>query len=207
MDLDELKQACAAAMRSIRLEEDLSLAKMAEAAAVDPRTWARVEKGETSLPLANTALLFATLGRSALRELQEIIYPDIYKDLGRDSSTAEIRAGGTTWINHIATDQQARLWDYIIFGRHGSNANAQLTEFAMLDQLPMRDRLIIGQNILMMWRLAKVRGELVGADDIVIDVQSFADGLAAGRDAVLAGRNSYTTIVSDSDTGGHREKD
>lgn len=193
--LDELKDECRRILVEIRKRSKSSKERMAEAAGVSFKTWTKAEQGETELTLSQFVSVFLNLGEPVLRNLQEIIYPDIYKELGKDSQTDAIRKAGTTWVNTIATDQQVRLWNYILTGPHGSNANAQLTEFAMIDQLPMRYRLIVAQNILMLWRLAQAEGELVGTNDITVDVQAFADGIAKGRDAVLSGKNSYTTIA------------
>lgn len=179
---------------------------MAAAAGVTIKTWNKVERGETELTLSQFASVFLNLGEPALRCMLDIIYPETFAHICKKSGSDAIREAGKKWISEVCTDDQARMLDFVTFGRHGSNINAQLVEFTMIDQLPMHCRLIIAQNVLMMWRIAKVRGELICEDDIEVNIDAYIDALLKGRDAVLTGKNGYTTIAGDNYESARTEK-
>lgn len=193
--VEELRDASAQMLVDLRSMSKKTKAQMAEAMECDVRTYSAYEAGKSVPDIATFSHLFAELGVSALRPVLDYLYPDTYKDLSPESDIEHQRAALVRWISEIAPERAIHELNFLLFGRHGSNAAAQLNEFMMIDHLPMSCRLIVAELVNSFYNLAAARGELVGTEADMPNVELFREGLQKGREAAIEGRNSYTTLI------------
>ena len=183
---DELRAGCANLLRKLRLETGYSKSKMAETVGIDLRTWEKYESGQAS-PRVDE------FNADALRYVLDYLYPGIYDGLGHDSRTGDLRKAAMHYISNVASDHAIKKFDFLVFGEHGSNIEAQTEEFTMLDHLPLTMRLAVASLIDILYQTAEANNLLVCTDCVMPIIDVFHDGLKKGREAVMDGKQSYTT--------------
>ena len=192
---EEIQAAVAEALRDLRRSTGLSKAKMADSLYIDRATWRRYESGETSPSIADFIYFYALHKRNALQSVLEFVYPSTYKKGRGDGFIDDIRNAAVHYFGLVASNQTIRAWQYLVTGDHGSNIEAQMQLFIMLDQLPLRFRYVIAAEVYEMWTLCRDSGILLNADAIKPDEEVFRRGFERGRDAAAQGKDSYTTIM------------
>lgn len=190
---DELRDGCANLLRKLRLETGYSKSKMAETVGIDLRTWEKYESGQASPRVDEFIAWFDLFHADALRYVLDYLYPDIYDGLINDSRTDDLRKAAMHYISNVASDHAIKKFDFLVFGEHGSNIEAQTEEFTMLDHLPLTMRLAVASLIDILYQTAEANNLLVCTDCVMPVIDVFHDGLKKGREAVMNGKQSYTT--------------
>lgn len=183
MDFNEATKGCAKILKDLRINSGLSVNKMAEVMYVDRRTWQRYEDGESSPTVPEFLQFFTLMGESAVRAILDFLHP-VYQGLSEESDIDTLRDAAAHYFKEIAPDHVVREWDYIMFADHGSNCYPQLQEFTMIDHLPLEMRTIIADLVCNLYRIAELKGELIGADHIMPDVSALVEDIEKGKKAV-----------------------
>ena len=191
---EELRDGCALLLQNLRKRVGLPKYRMAEMVGVDLRTWDKYESGKASPRVDEFIAWFDLFRVDALAAVLEYLYPDVYT-LTQDSSIDELRRAALHYIGNVASDRTIQKFDFLVFGRHGSNIGAQSEEFVMLDHLPLTMRLAVASLIDILYETASANGLLVNTEHAMPNVETFRDGLRKGREAVMEGKTSYTTSV------------
>lgn len=193
--LEEFDKRSEEMLVELRKRVGLKKTPMAEYLGIDPKRWNRFENGEDAPTISELLYVFNSFNETCLRPLLEFCYPDKYKGLEDDDDPQRYRDSAVHLFSEVATDRFCRQWNYVIFGEHGSNAEAQMQGFVMLNRLPMHYKVIVARTILGCYDLAKKRGELIGDESIEPDEELFKVGLLKGAEAAAERRNSYNTIM------------
>lgn len=191
----DLQKGCGLLLKELRESHNLSVSKMADLMKVDRRTWQKYEDGFISPSVIDFISFFDVLGKDALRPVLDFLYPDIYKGLSASSDITDLRNAAIHYLENIASDRFVRECVYIVMGSHGSNIEPQLQEFTMIDHLPLFYRYAIAEQVLIFWRLATTRNELIAPDHVMPDIDLFMEGLEKGINAIRQGKESYTTSI------------
>lgn len=193
MKRDQIEAEFASKLKSLRLRNHLSIAKMADKFYIDERTWAKYERAESAPTAPELIKIYSEFGEDLLRDTLECVYSGTYKDIEKKDVYSMRKAAVHFW-EHIATDKMVRDMNYLAFGKHGSNFQPQLCEFVVLDHLPMDYRVAIAKLIINFYYMAEVRGELICPDDAEPDFDTLISGIEKGLEAVSRRQNSYTTF-------------
>lgn len=193
---EEYRLEFARLLKRIRRDNGLSVHRIADIAHVDDHTWARYEVGKSAPNVIDFAYLMSMLGEDALPGILAFIHPDLFgPDARKDIS--DVRNSVCYFFEHIATDTEVREMDYLINGNHGSCLSAQIAMCTMIDHLPLNYRVAVAELVDALWRLAESRGELIGADQIMPDVDLFRHALRFGSEAAYNRQDSYNTLSKD----------
>lgn len=193
---EELRGGCAILLQNLQKRVELKKGRMAEEAGVDLRTWERYITGQAAPRVDEFISWFDYFEVDALPMVLEYLYPEVYSDLSDQSDTNALRKAAIHYIETIASPHAVRKFDYLVFGGHGSNIEAQSEEWLMLDHLPLTMRLAVASLIDTLYAAAEANGLLVNTDCVMPKMEVFHDGLRKGREAVMDGQNSYTTSSS-----------
>ena len=190
---EELRSGCAILLQNLQNRVGLKDGRMAGEAGIDPRTWERYITGQAAPRVDEFISWFDYFEVDALPMVLEYLYPEVYSDLSDQSETKALRKAAIHYVENIASPHAVRKFDYLVFGGHGSNIEAQSEEWLMLDHLPLTMRLAVAALIDTLYETAVANGLLVNTDCVMPKMGVFHDGLRKGREAVMDGRNSYTT--------------
>ncbi len=190
---EELRNGCANLLHKLRIETGFSKSRMAETVGVDLRTWEKYESGQAAPRVDEFIAWFDLFHADALRYVLDYLYPDIYDGLTQTSPMDNLRQAAMHYISNVASDHAIKKFDFLVFGEHGSNIEAQSEEFTMLDHLPLTMRLAVASLIDTLYATAEANGLWVNTNHVMPRVDVFHDGLQKGREAVMAGKQSYTT--------------
>lgn len=190
---DECRAEFARLLKRTRLSHGLSVRRIAEIAHVDDHTWARYESGESAPNVIDFTYLMAAIGDDVLPAILEYFHPDLYGASAR-ADIAGVRNAVCYFFENVATETEAREMDYLINGNHGSSLAAQIAMWSMIDHLPMHYRVAVAELIDAFWRLAESRGELIGTEHIMPDVELFRHALRFGSEAAYKRKGSYSTL-------------
>lgn len=174
-------------IKQIRVSNDLSKSEMAAIMGVSDATFYKYESGASSPTVIQFIDLCQDLNLDIFRVIYDLMYPEI-----EDGGTEELRRSAAYFVQNQCPDKLLRELHYIINGNHGSNFYPQAQEFTMINHLPMEYRLIIARDIFMLYDLARDKGELLHTDKVMPDEKAFMEGIRKGREAVKAGKNSYS---------------
>lgn len=191
---EELRNGCALLLRNLRKRVEFSKSKMAETVGVDLRTWDKYESGQIAPRVDEFIAWFDLFGVDALTSVLEYLYPDVYS-VTPESNMADLRGAAVHFVSNVASDRAVRKFDFLVFGEHGSNIEAQSEEFVMLDHLPLTMRLAVAALIDTLYETASANNLLTNTEHVMPNVETFHDGLRKGREAVMDGKSSYTTSV------------
>lgn len=194
---EDLREGCAKLLQKLRVETGNSKSKMAEIVGIDLRTWEKYESGQSCPRVDEFISWFDMFHADALRYVLDYLYPDVYDGLSHQSDSVSLRHAAIHYISDVASDHAVRKLDYLVFGGHGSNIEAQSEEWLMLDHMPLNMRLAVAALIDTLYETADANGLLVNTDCVMPKVEVFHDGLRKGREAVMDGQNSYTTSSAD----------
>ena len=192
---NELRDGCANLLRKLRAEAGYSKNKMAETLGVSFRTYEKFEQGKSAPRVDEFISYFDLFHADALHYVLEFLYPEVYEPLNHGNDSADLRRAAIHYTTNVASDHAIRKLDYLVFGEHGSNIEAQSEGFLMLDHLPLTMRLTVAVLVDSLYEVASANGLLVNTDRIMPNVETFRDGIEKGRLAVLEGRTSYTTAT------------
>ena len=176
-------------LTDLRTRKKISKSKIAEILGVDKHTVARWETGVSCPNLTDLILLYEYYGESPAKHLLELLYPYKSTTFGDPIEAYRIRAA-LYYLNR-ATDHQVRVWDYMMHGFHGSEADAQIEEFCALDHMPMHYRYFIAQQVYVFYMMAQQRGELINIGTTMPDMDIFVRGLKGGQKAAFDRLKSY----------------
>lgn len=191
---DELRSGCANLLKDLRTKHNISKSKMAGLIYVDDHTWNNYESGKTAISVFDFVYIFHVLGEDALKNVLDLIYPDIYADASPESSEEQLRKMAAHYIEHVATGRQIRQLNYSIFGKSGSNFDPRMQEMTMIEHLPLEYRIIIADLVEDLYDMAERKGTLVGTEYAMPDKKLMHEALERAKEAVANGASSYTTI-------------
>lgn len=174
-------------IRQLRENHNLTKSEMANIMCVSDVTYYKYETGASSPTVPQFLELCQELNLDVFRVIYDLLYPDI-----EDGDTEELRKAAAYFVQNQCPDKLLRELHYIINGNHGSNFYPQAQEFTMINHLPLEYRLIIARDIFMLYDLARDKGELLHTDKVMPDEKAFMEGIRKGREAVKAGKNSYS---------------
>lgn len=171
----------------IRIDNDLSKSEMAAIMGVSDATYYKYEAGSSSPTVPQFIELCQALDMDVFGVIFDFLYPDTETE-----NIDELRRDAAFFVQHQCPSKLLRELHYIISGNHGSSFYPQAQEFTMINHLPLEYRLIIARDIFMLYDLARDKGELLHTDKVMPDEKAFMDGIRKGREAVKAGKNSYS---------------
>lgn len=192
---DELRAGCAEMLKDLRLEMGLSKSKMAEKMFMDHHTWTKYETGQSAPSAPDFIWIFSMCHKDALRAVLDYLYPEVFESLSQNSTVSELRNAASHYFERTASERELRIWEYLCFGDHGSNLQAQLNMLCMIDHLPMTYRVAVAQMIDTMYELAENRGELLHTDQVMPNIEQFRSALEKGRESAHAHIESYNASL------------
>lgn len=191
---EDMRNQIAQGLRKLRESTGSSRAFMADSMGVDIKTYARYEDGASDPSFVQLMSVYDALNTDFMPTFMKATHPDLY-DVSNAPSTPEIRRRAVVYyMQHGASDYQIDCIYFICDAKHGSDVSAVLTGEVMNMQSTMEYRLLLAQNNLMHYKLCKAQGLLLFEGEIKPDVEAYEAATLRGREAVLAGRNSYSTI-------------
>jgi len=195
MKKEYIQSALAKIFAQVRIKRGLSKSKIADSVYISEATWARYENGESAPTVPEMIRIFSELNEDSLKYVLKLVYPETYGDLTYESPTKDLRKAAAHYFTEVASDQTVRIWDFITFGSHGSNVEAQMQEFCAYEHLPLDYKLAVACLIDSLYNLAMERGELIEADHVRPNLEVFRSGLRKGKEAAYRRTNSYTTAT------------
>lgn len=188
---EDIQSAIAQILRELRRSAALTQAEIAETLGIDEKTYARYERGESSPPLVSFVQMLDAFGTPALPVIKKYLYPDRF---GEDSVQV-LRRHLAEYMMQYASDKEIKRIDYLVEGQHGSPLEAQIQLFCAFDHLPMDARLIAAKVVFQLWELETARGGIINSADPMPDIELLRSSLIRATEAVIAGRNSYSSII------------
>lgn len=189
----ELARKMACSLANVRLAAGLSQEYIAMCMGRNPKTIRSWEQG-TSAPSAVEFVIWHDIcGKALLREALNLMYPADFEHLPSDAPTDDVRKALVTYWADVAPDDEVRKMAYLIFGDPRSTWRAQLEMMVADAHLPMLYRIPTAQNVVEYYTILAAQGLLVGDGHIMPDIEHFQHAINDAREAVLNGKDGYTT--------------
>lgn len=167
---------------------------MARALGVSKKTVQNWEAG-TSCPSQEKGFAwFVILDLQPLPYYLRLLYPEEFDDLTPCSDDKAIEQALCTVIKDIPSEMKRKIL-YLLTGAHGSSPLAVMEVITAHLQTPLRDRLNVAQSIATNYEMAQSAGKVKRPDHIQPNMELISSGIQLGKEAVKAGKNSYTTAL------------
>lgn len=190
----EVAEKFASMWKRSRMDAGKSQVYMAKALGVSKKTVQAWEEGTSCPSQLKGFEWFQALGLQPLPYYLEIIYPEF--DM-HHTQEEDIDMVLMSVIRDLPTSYRRKLL-YALSGVHGSSVFGIIDLMCAHLQTPLRDRLNIAQSVATNYEIASSCGKLRCENHVQPDMDLLYRAIGNGKDAVLEGRENYTTEVGDS---------
>ena len=191
MTLSNIRNAMAESLLWLRTSLNMTQREIADAVGVSYNTWCSYELGKASPRIDDYMAFFIRFGLDPVPVIRRSLFPDQYQSyVPIEQKREEI----VTFFRDEAPDSSIEQMHYIISGETGSSIYARVHQQSMYDHLPMKQKLGISKLIVHEYMLSESLGDLINTEYPMPDVHAVVDAIQLGHNAVMAGRNSYTTL-------------
>lgn len=194
MDKIKIAEKFAYMWKTSRNDAGKSQDYMAKALGVSKKTVQNWEVGTSSPSQLMGFQWFQVLGLQPLPYYLNLLCPI---DLGvteYDADAEQIKDTLHTIIDGLPANYQKELL-YMLYGSHGSSPFALLELITAYLQTPLEFRLNVASGIAVNYEVAEARGCLKNPAQIKPNMNLVHDGIAKGRQAVVEGKQDYTSIL------------
>ena len=176
-------------LRKSRYESGISQESIAKSLGVTKKTVQNWEAGISSPPVATVLDWFRIIDIPFYPYLLKLSHPEL-QNLNANSDDDEVRRALIAYVDDMDIHEM-RTHFFEMFGEHGTAPDGMGEVKTAYLHLPMDIKVGIAEIICTQFEICQAQGRLVKPDSIMPNVESLRSYIAAAKDAVIHGKDTY----------------